>query len=102
MVDPVLQEWWIAYRNPDGSWTDMIVPVTYAGLIQGPIERLEVQVANGTPSFIVNEAELTASFDMSWMQIPLTGDAGIAIESSGANPIAPISAKFDSFGIYAL
>ena len=102
IVDPALNEWWIAYHNPDGSWTDMVLPVSYAGLTHDPIERLEVQVTTGGSRFFVNGVELTASFDMSWMQIPQTGDSGVAVANSAANPTAPVSATFDSFGMYAL
>jgi hypothetical protein len=102
MVDPALQQWWISYDNPDGSWTALILPQTYAGLIDGPIERLEVQVIDGIPKFIINGVEVTAAFDMSWLQIPQTGDFGVAIGYSESDPTAPISATFDSFGIYAL
>lgn len=101
-VDPAAQEWWIAYHNADGSWTDMIVPTSYAGMGLGPIDRLTVEVRNGTPKFFANGLELTAAFDLSWMQIPRTGDPGVSIDTSVADPWAPISATFDSFGIYAL
>jgi hypothetical protein len=102
MVDPALQVWWLAYRHPDGAWTDLILPETYAGRIQGPIERLEVQVINGTPKFMVNGVEVTTASEMSTIQIPQTGVSGVVVVSSKANPTAPISATFDSFGIYAL
>jgi hypothetical protein len=101
LVDPVLQQWWIEYYHGDGSWTDLVLPQPFAGLIQGPVEQLEVRVTNGTPTFLVNDVEVTASFDLAWMHIPPTGECGVTIESSPANPTATRFATFESFGIYA-
>jgi hypothetical protein len=64
--------------------------------------RREVQVRDGTPTFLVNEIEVTEGMDLSWLLIPQTGNAGVVLSASASPSPVPPSALLKSFGIYAL
>ena len=79
LVDSGTQEWWIATQNRDGAWTELIPRESYADRMQVASHGSKFRSVMAHRAFLVNETEVSALVDLSWLRIPQTGDAGMVI-----------------------